>query len=514
MNALLLARIGYWEYNYITKTFRVSNSFLRVLALPESRTEIPLQVFMKKLYPEDRGVLMEMIDTPFFETNCFACEVRYLVGEEYVWIQFRRDTEFESQDGSMLFSGIMQDMSQVKNMERELTEAKVKAEESDRLKSAFLANMSHEIRTPLNGVLGFVDMIVNRVYSNDNELSKYKEIISSSAEQLMRVINDIIDISKIESGQLAILEKEMSMNEAVSEMEALAHSALEQEEQHADVEVLVEMGLPDGEDMVKMDASRLKQVYGNLVHNATKFTRKGFIRIGYKVYNESFLLCYVENTGLPIPLEKKQIIFERFRQLDESLNRKHGGTGLGLAICKHIVTLMGGKIWLHAEKNKNTTFFFTLPYQRTNPYKAEDMVDYLRNDVAEDSVSGLKGKVVLVVDDVDDVHTFLKGVFKVYGIRSMHAHDGKEAVAFAQNGDVMDLVLMDIQMPVMDGYKAMKKIKYLRPDTPVIAQSAHALKDDVSHALSLGFDAYITKPIAIDTLTSLLLKHMAKETPT
>ncbi len=278
-------------------------------------------------------------------------------GEER-WIDFNGSrVNYRGQPAAI---GNVIDITKTKEIVRQLIAAKEKAEEADRLKSAFLANMSHEIRTPLNGILGFSQLL------NDNDIederkSRYIEIINKSGEQLLTIINDILDVSKIEVGQFSIVVEKYSVNAVIDDILLLFEDKARSENK----EISFEKGLSDTESLIYTDEIRLKQIFINLINNALKFTSKGYIKYGYRK-KEEFLEFFVEDTGIGVPKEKQELIFDRFRQSNETTTRDFGGTGLGLSICKGIIELFGGKIWVESDGKTGSTFRFTIPYKRDN----------------------------------------------------------------------------------------------------------------------------------------------------
>jgi len=257
---------------------------------------------------------------------------------------------------------LIRDVTVKKETERKLIQAKLKAEESDALKSAFLANMSHEIRTPLNAIVGFSQIILDENL-NPEEQKQFFGYIQQNSDQLLGLVNDIIDLSKLESNQLVIHESLADLNQIVNEMKEIAENEKRNREKEH-LLLFVDKGLPDDELLIIVDHFRLKQLLTNLLVNAIKFTPKGYIQFGYRLKDNQNLLFFVRDTGIGIPPNKQEEVFHYFHQLDNSLNRANTGTGLGLAICKRLVELMGGNIWLQSEPGKGTTFFFTIPYQK------------------------------------------------------------------------------------------------------------------------------------------------------
>lgn len=374
-----------------------------------------------------------------------------------------------------------------KQVIRELEEAKKKAEESDRLKTAFLASMSHEIRTPMNHIIGFIELLKDPSLS-EIEKSDFFSIIRNSGNHLLKLIDDIIDIAKIEANQLELHPVETSLNDFLKE-QYIAFKEQLNNGQKKPVDFSLHLPNNKGSDYVKLDTFRLQQVLTNLLANSIKFTREGRISFGYELLNERTLRFFVEDTGIGIPEENQQLIFERFRQLDYSYSREFSGTGLGLAISKGLVELLGGQIWVESVPAKGSTFYFTIPYSPLSPVEHEEAT------IAKTTGDyNFEGKTILVVEDDEINFRFLEIMLSRTKASIIHANNGQSAYDLAVNGDV-DLVLMDIQIPVIDGYTATRMIKEAKPHLPVIAQTAHALDDEKNECLEAGADSYVAKPI-------------------
>lgn len=386
---------------------------------------------------------------------------------------------------------------QIKEINKQLIITKEKAIESDQLKSAFLANMSHEIRTPMNGIVGFAHLLTEPGLSPET-IRQYVEIINGGSKQLLTVIDDIIDISKIEAGQLKMNAEETHINDLIIELYSL-YATLKDE---ADVQFSFSVDLRDTEDMVITDRTRLRQVLNNLLGNAFKFTVKGEINFGYMVV-DGMLVFKVTDTGVGIAPEYHQLIFERFRQVDSFNTTNNGGTGLGLSISKAIVELLGGTIHVNSKPNQGTTFTFSIPYNK--PASAPTPASIQSQDSSDLKFSNI---TILVAEDEDINFLYIYELLSVYDIKIIRALNGVEAVNYCKQNTEISLVLMDIKMPLMDGYDATRMIKEFRKSLPIIAQTAYAMTDDRQKAMQAGCDDYITKPIIKKQLISLLNLHL------
>ena len=378
-------------------------------------------------------------------------------------------------------------------LEYELVQAKVKAEESDRLKTAFLANMSHEIRTPMNGILGFAEML-NDDHLGEGNRKKYVEIINNNGKMLMNLIDDIIDFAKIEAGEIKILKQEFSLNALLSQI----HSSFLSEslrKEKTDVKLRIRKALDNEQCYIQTDPNRLRQVLMNLVGNAFKFTKEGYIEFGYNTPKKGFIEFYVKDTGIGIPEDKLGIIFERFVQADYSRSRKYSGSGLGLPISKGFVELLGGKMWAVSRLNEGSTFSFTVPYIPA-PKKAQEEIDKKKPR----SDYNWQNKLFLVAEDDTFSYKLLEGFLKKTKASILHAEDGQQAVDLCKSNPKIDLILMDVQMPEMNGLEATRIIKGMGKNIPIIAQTANALAEEKQRCFEAGFDDFVTKPINISEL--------------
>jgi len=388
------------------------------------------------------------------------------------------------------------------NQNKELAISKEKAEESNRLKSAFLANMSHEIRTPMNAILGFAGFLKNPTLIPAKR-ERFVNIINNSGNHLLNLINDIVDISKIDAGQMTIIETECKLNEFLFEIYQFFHSLATQKSEQ--LEIILHKGLPDGYDTIKTDTTRLRQILINLIGNAVKFTQSGSIEIGYSINNDNMIEFSVKDTGIGISEKDLTVIFKRFRQADETSTRKYGGTGLGLAISKACVDLLGGKIWVNSELKKGTTFNFSIPYKPINSAltKPEIKIDNSQNI--------FQGKTILIVEDEPFSCLILEEMLEPTQAMIIKAENGLQAIELCKNNSKIDIILMDIQLPKLDGLKATKVIKKIRPDLPIISQTANAMQNDRSKSIEAGCIDYITKPINEKELIEKIAKQIIKE---
>ena len=400
--------------------------------------------------------------------------------------------------------GIYRDITEQKRIEKSLIIAKEKAEEADRLKSAFLSNMSHEIRTPMNAILGFSGLLTDSGTTGE-EMEEYINIIKERGNDLMRIIADIIDVAKIESGQLKITIKDCRINLLIEDIFAIFKQIQEKKDQKG-VELKTSIARRGKDYTILTDPQRLRQVITNLIENALKFTEEGTVEFGYTIKEDSgmdkSIEFFVQDTGIGIPPKMQSIIFERFRQADDTPTRKYGGTGLGLTICKNLVHLMGGELTLESKVGKGSRFIITLPLWTITSPKEE-----AKEKAPETKKRDWTNKVILIAEDEESNYSFLDHVLKRTGVKILWAKNGKEAVNITKTEKV-DLILMDIRMPGMNGYEAAELIKKDKKDIPIIAQTAYALKGEKELSLNSGCDDYIAKPIDITQLMAILNRHL------
>lgn len=400
--------------------------------------------------------------------------------------------------------GIYRDISDRKKIEKNLIAAKEKAEESDKLKSAFLSNMSHEIRTPMNAILGFSTLLSDTGISEEERM-EFIHIIKERGTDLMRIIDDIIDVAKIESGQVRIEIKECKVNNLLTNL-SVTLNEVKRKTNKLNVILNCLPGNTDKDFTILTDGNRLRQILTNLIENALKFTDEGFVEFGYtllNIENKSFIEFFVRDTGIGIPQEMHSIIFERFRQVDDSNTRKYGGTGLGLTISKNLIQLLGGEIRLESDRSKGTKFFVRLPLTIPPGMAFETVVP----KPATAAPNAWPGKVILVAEDEESNFFLMDRLLKRTGVKLVWAKNGFEAIDLC-NSQHIDLVLMDIRMPLLDGYEATLEIKKEHKTLPIIAQTAYALKGERERSLAAGCDNYLSKPIDSRELLSILAKYL------
>ncbi len=379
------------------------------------------------------------------------------------------------------------------------TEAKLKmekglAENADELKSSFLSNMSHEIRTPLNGILGFSEILRKNDFDQDKR-ENYINIIKTCGKSLLKIVDDVIDLSKIESKAVAVEKEDFPVSKLMTEL----YDSFNNDElyrQRENVELRLNINL-NGNTLIRTDKKMVWQIMLNLIGNALKFTDEGFVEFGCYMKSSgkgnplgNDLVFFVKDSGVGVPSEMQEAIFQRFTKIEYEISNVFGGTGLGLTIAKDLVELLGGRIWAESEMGKGSQFYFELP----------DVVLVMPEEksisiIKEKELFNWEGLLIMVVEDDMMSFVYLKEILKSTKANVIHAQDGKKAVELAYDNPDIDLILMDIKLPELDGYEATRQIKKFRKEVPIIAQTAYAMMDERQKGFEAGCVEYVTKPI-------------------
>lgn len=393
---------------------------------------------------------------------------------------------------------ISRDITSLKKVHEELIKAKVEAEASNRLKSSFLANISHEIRTPLNSVVGFANLLLANDITNEIK-EEYIEHINHNSEKLLQIIGDIIDLSRLESSQIEITYEEASVNSIINEIVDDARKIIKRNEKPILINVI--NMLEENGDLIFTDRIWLKRVLNHLMDNAVKFTLEGSIRLSYARENDN-LVFRVKDTGIGINKENLDHIFEEFRQEIDGHHRPFEGLGVGLTLAKEVIERMGGRIFVQSEKGVGSEFSFSIPYRPAGGSTR------IKSKISVNEPAGIQvnwnNKMCLLVDDNKDVLLYLSRVLNDTGITTFSARSGMEALEIIKNTPGIDVVLLDMQMPEMNGIEATREIRKIRKDIPIIAQTAFIFEDDKDIILEAGCDACLIKPIRKDHLLTVM----------
>lgn len=438
-----------------------------------------MTTFVASIYPDDRGIFEAIYNSLLAGESCkIDLELRLdlLNTGVYKWVDLKGVAqEFDERGKVTKVLGFIADIQKRRDDEQTLIEAKQRAEESDCLKSAFLANVSHEIRTPLNAIVGFSEVIAHT--ESECEREEYLDIVKANSNLLLHLINDILDLSRIESGKMEFIDENIQMDELCEELRQMHQMRIKN-----DVKIIFER--PAASLTIVSDSHRLRQLYSNLISNAIKYTEKGAITFGYKLKGD-MMEGYVRDSGSGIPAEKLNNVFGRFEKLD--LLKQ--GFGLGLSICKSILDKMGGEIWVESELGVGSCFYFLIPCNGTFP------------------VAGEQNKpLILVAEDMDCNYELVKAILEErYSV--LRANDGIDVVTKYESSKP-DLILMDVRMPGLDGLSAAGIIRELNPTVPIIATTAFAFETDREMALAAGCNEYMSKPLEAEKLKTMVERYL------
>ena len=499
--ALDVANIVPWKWDLRSKTILCDINRPIELStndkdVNEEQLAVPDSQYFSKIFKEDRKRVEKAYDD-LIEGRSDKVKEEYRVINvqnnihRIEWVEAQAAVETRDENGKPLtLVGSSLVITTRKKMEMELTTARDRAEESNRLKSAFLANMSHEIRTPLNAIVGFSGILAST--DEEEEKQEYVSIIENNNTLLLQLISDILDLSKIEAGTLEFQYSNIDLNKMLNELTSSLQLKIKSEK------VQLTCHLAEKNCFIHTEKNRLSQLLINLISNAIKFTTEGYIRFGYELRGKE-IYFYVSDTGCGIPKDKQKSIFGRFVKL----NSFEQGTGLGLSICQTLVEHMGGTIGVDSEEGKGSTFWFTLPY------KAAIAVDenIKKEEIQPISIEKNKFTILIAEDNESNYKLFasiLKGEYQL-----IHAWDGQEAVEMFKQYNPQ-IILMDINMPVMDGYEATKEIRKYSAKVPIIAITAFAYASDEQRVMESGFDGYMPKPINARLLKAQLTEIMQK----
>jgi PAS domain S-box-containing protein len=407
-------------------------------------------------------------------------------------------TEYEEQLLKVYAQTLVNVKERLKKEQR-LISAKEKAEESDRLKSAFLANMSHEIRTPMNGIIGFLDLLKEPDLSEENK-NAYIDIVTQSSHRLLDTINDIIEISRIETGELKVHMSPVN----ISELIAYYHGFFKQQTDQKGLKYFVTNRLPEEIKFFKTDRNKLESIISNLIKNAIKFTYEGSIEFGC-YYESGNLVFFVKDTGIGISYEMQNQVFERFVQEDMSLSRPQEGSGLGLSIVKAYAGLLKGKIWLQSEPGEGSTFRFSVPYYPSEEEKRENEPHETFPEISAEN------HTYLIAEDDYASYLYLECLLAGPGITFIHTTNGNDTVRAARDNPDLSVILMDLRMPGLTGLDATKQIREFNKTIPIIAQTAYALTGDRETALQAGCNDYISKPLNHNQLHKIISRYTSQK---
>jgi PAS domain S-box-containing protein len=497
-----VGRIGSYNFDILNNTWSSSEVLDDIFGLSHDE-EKTFGTWLRIIHPEHRSMIEKyFLEEVIGKKQKFVKEykIKRINDDAVRWVCGNGELSFDESGEPVKMIGTIVDITDRKKVEEDLINAKDKAEENNKLKTAFLNNISHEIRTPMNAIIGFSGFL-NEPNLQPEKRNYFTQIICNASNQLLSIITDIINIATIETGQETVKETPFNVNTVLRNL--FNQFQLKAEQQG--IQLYCETSLPDEKVNLVSDETKIIQILSNLIGNSIKFTKQGHVRFGYERKN-TFLEFFIEDTGIGIPQNMHHEIFDRFRQADSTIARQYGGTGLGLSISKAYVELLKGEIWLTSSPGNGSTFYFTLPYEAS--LKGHEYLNESENNtrlVLHDT------KTLLIAEDEEFNFLLLAQILSGYNLELIRVVNGAEAVQSCKSNPEIDMVIMDAKMPVMDGYEATRLIKKLRPDLPVIMQTAYASVADREKAMICGCDGYISKPLVIGQFLELIKKHLNNE---
>ncbi len=408
----------------------------------------------------------------------------------------------DQEGDTLMIRGFLRDITAEKKVERELIRARNRAENGDHFKSVFLTNLSHELRTPMNAIIGFSELLKAEQSGNEH-VNEYLSIIKNKGNYLLSLIDDVIELSRFERGDMTFRKNNFSLKQFMQELyEEFEARKMEKDKGH----IGLILDLPDEylDQNIYTDQGRLHQVLAGILSNAFKFTEKGRVEFGFSMSEKNYKF-YVSDTGIGLSDDDQRRIFSRFEEIEDKALTKLGGTGLSLTIAKKIIDQLGGKIKVRSEVNKGSWFQVSLPVETPVKKKSE-----VKNEPGSLNDINWKDKVVLIAEDEELNFRFLEAVLQKTQAKVLRANNGKEAVDLCKNINHIDMILMDIKMPVMNGNEATFEIKQERPDLPIIAQTAFSIQEEIDKCREAGCDDFVTKPIDIKLLINKMSQFFQK----
>lgn len=490
-----ISHLGTWFFDVKTLEITWTKELYATFGLDSTLPPPAFAEHSKLFVPESWERLENAIDNAINHGTNYDLELKTIRKDNTNgWLWVFGEAVKDSTGKTMALQGAVQDITSRKEAEIELLNAKNKAESASSLKNYFLANMSHEIRTPINGVVGFAELLKDK-YLTIEERNMYLDVIDTNSKQLLSLIDDIIDIAKIESNEFNIKSDDCNISKMISNLELNFNQLAKTK---GKPEIIIKSIIPnEHEDLIiSTDSTRLRQVLSNLLHNALKFSEDGTILFGFN-FNNSEIKFFVKDEGIGIPEDLIDDIFDRFKQVNYDKSATYGGTGLGLAICKGIVELLGGEISVTSKLDVGSEFSFTIPFHKV---ETEEITSYKKPK----KLTTLNGKTILIAEDEMLIQMYFKAILKDLDAHVLYANNGNLAVQMYKDNPDVDIVFMDIRMPELNGFEAMEHILRINPNAVIIAQSAYVMAEEKERCLEIGCKDFLTKPIQKDRFFNII----------
>lgn len=488
-----LAGIGYWIYNYNSNKMWWSDVSYSILGYSDQDFTPTRQDIVKHIHPEDLDFFLASMQQ--MRQQAMDLEFRFFKNGELRLGKITGEV-YDSEEEGLIEEVLFQDITDIKIKEFEIARAWNKALEAENLKNAFLENMSHELRTPLNSIIGFSDLLEST--QSDPTVSKFASSIKTSGLQLLRIIEDLLKVSMLESRVSKPNKRKFHLNEVLLDIKDYGQIMLK-EQAKENLELNFSFSLETPNDIINSDQIKIRNIFKSLIHNAIKFTTEGNIDCSYKIVKDTVHFA-ITDTGIGIPSEYESRVFKRFRQVDESGKKYYGGTGLGMYISRLEIELLGGKIWFSSEKNIGTTVSFSIP----NILTSENQIE----NEGSAPIYHWENYTAVIAEDQITNFKVLEAYLQKTNINILWVKDGQEAIDVCFRNPEISIVLMDINMPKMNGLDATKLIKEKRPNLTIIAQTAYALSGDKETSLAAGCSDHLTKPIKKCDLLESMAKYL------
>jgi signal transduction histidine kinase len=497
---------GFLHFNYTTQQLYISPSLSELFEYALSTKEISYDILVNNVHADDKSSLIDLFTFPKNTKKKISGQFRLIPkqkeNKEIKYFTWTCTYSKTIEDDTVLVCAMREITKEVKQI-RDLQRNKEKAEESDNIKTIFLYNISHNIRTPMNSILGFAELL-SLTDPGPEKRKEFISVIKKQSKNLLQLIDDVAEIAKYESGTLTITKSKCNLNLLLYEIKKDVEN-LRSTSRKEQVEIQQILLSKEGTE-VYTDAGRLHQIFFNLISYSLKYSVQGTIQFGYTLPEDDKIDFFVKNTSFDISKEEQKYLFDRSSQYDvNTFSRYDDETGLRLTIAKGIIKLLGGRIWVESEQGSGTIFNFSIPFEKAPSFNTE----LIEAEISETVQYKWNDKVILIVEDEEVNGLFLEAIFNEAAAQTLYAKNGLQAVELCKSINKIDLILMDIRMPVMNGIKATQEIRKFNQSVPIIAQTALALEEDKQNCILAGCNDTITKPIDVEELLKMVNKYLS-----